>query len=262
LVQAVNVAREDRISSYLNGQNHPLTVVVTLRYVAGMQLRGPVREGAWVEDVLTDVHSDSWKVAVWITERRGRLVVGEIRVFPDAGPVKRLDVGGKEQVWGGTATDVPRRGLERRFLVKVPVGRYVAAVMATVNQAATVPGKQAAIHVTGMNLPFLNKLLPGAEKLAPRPRATRDFGRGDRWYALLAAEYVERLAGGSTSPVKDIAAKCGETAAHIRDWLHEARVRGLLSKGEAGRRGGYLLARARTVLNETPATTRTRRRKR
>ena len=74
------------------------------------------------------------------------------------------------------------------------------------------------------------------------------MGRDDAFYARLAMEYVERFAVGSLSPVKDGAAKRGETAGRIRDLLHEARVRGLLSKGEAGKRAGYLLPRARQVL--------------
>jgi hypothetical protein len=143
------------------------------------------------------------------------------------------------------------------------VGRYAAFVVARAAGAALVPGgQQAAVYVQGMNLAWLNRILPGADTVAPRPRERRNVGRDDRFYARLAAEYVQRLAAGSVHPVKDLAAKRGETPGRIRDQLHEARVRGLLSKGEAGKRGGYLLPRARQLLGGVQPTPTPRRRRR
>ncbi len=211
-----------------------------------------MREGAWVADSITDEHGDRWTVEAWVTIRRGRPVIGEIRVFPAAGPAGRFP----GDPWKGTPADVPRGGLERRLLVKVPVGRYVAFVMAQAAAAAMVPGpaQAAVIAGHGVNLAWLNKMLPGADTLAPRPRERRSVGRDDAFYARLGVEYVERLAAGSVSPVKDLAARRGESPGRIRDLLHEARVRGLLSKGEAGKRGGYLLPRARQVLGGVQRT--------
>jgi hypothetical protein len=218
-----------------------------------MRLSGPDRErggGAWVEDVITDAHGHRWTVDVWVAIQRWCLVVGEVRVFPAAGP-PRITAG---YPWKGTPNDIPRGGLERRLLVRVPVGRYVAVVMARAAAAALVPGPKAgAITTQGMNLGWLNRILPGVETLAPRPRERRSVGRDDGYYARLALEYVQAIGGGSISPVNDVAAKRGEKANRIRDQLHEARVRGLLSEGEAGKRGGYLLPRARQVLGEKHA---------
>jgi len=101
--------------------------------------------------------------------------------------------------------------------------------------------------------------MPTYLKNAPERRSV---GRDDAFYARLAVEYVQRLAAGSARPVKDVAAKRGETAGRIRDLLHEARVRGLLSKGEAGKRGGYLLPRTRQVLGGVQRTPTPRGRKR
>jgi hypothetical protein len=220
-----------------------------------MQLSGPDRErgGAWVSDVIGDDHGHRWTVDVWLAIRSGRLVVGEVRVFPAAGP-PRVTAGFP---WRGTAADVPRGGLERRLLVRVPVGRFVLAVLARAAAAALVPGPSAgAVTTQGANLGWLNRILPGVETLAPRPRERRNVGRDDRFYARLALEYLQTIASGSSSPVKDVAAKHGEKASRIRDQIHEARVRGLLSQGEAGKRGGYLLPRARQMLGEKPATRR------
>jgi hypothetical protein len=216
------------------------------------EVSGPERGGGWVEgaDVITDAHGGRWRVGAWIVVRRGRPVIGELRVYP-ATPRAR-----KPGRWAGAPTDVPLRGLERRLLVKVPVGWYAPAIMAWVSQAATRPGGAAAMYVGGANLGWVEQVLPGATALAPRPRPERTVGRSDAFYAELAAAYVQRLAEGSVSPVKDLAAKRGETPGRVRDLLHEARVRGLLSKGEAGRRGGYLLPRARQVLGDVPLTRR------
>ena len=216
-----------------------------------MRISGPDRGrggGAWVEDVITDAHGGRWAVGAWIVARRGRPVIGEIRVYP-ATPRAR-----KPGRWEGTPTDVPFRGLERRLLVRVPLGRYAPAIMAWVSQAATMPGGAPAVYVGGANLGWVEKILPGAASLVPRPRPERTVGRSDAFYAALAAAYVQRLAAGSVTPVKDLAAKRGEPASRVRDLLHEARLRGLLSKGEAGKRGGYLLPRARQVLGGMPLT--------
>jgi hypothetical protein len=218
-----------------------------------MRLSGPDREGAWLDDVITDAHGYRWTVDVWIAIRRGRPVVGEIRIFPAAGP-PRVTAG---YPWKGTPADVPLRGLERRLLVRVPTGRYATIVQARAAAAALVSGPSAgAVTVQGANLGWLNRILPGVETLAPRPRERRNAGRDDGFYARLALEYVQAIAAGSISPVKDVAAKRGEKASRIRDQLHEARVRGLLSEGEAGKRGGVLSPRARQVLAEKHATRR------
>jgi hypothetical protein len=232
--------------------------MATVRYSLGMRISGPDQRtgvGAWVEDVITSPHGSRWAVAVWIVERRGRPVIGEVRVYP-ATPQTR-----KPGRWDGTPRDVPVGGLERRLLVKVPLGRYAPAVMGWISAAATRPGGAPAVYTTGPNLAWVDRILPGAASLAPRPRPERPVGRSDAYYAELAAAYVERLAAGSVSPVKDLAAKRGETPGRIRDLLHEARVRGLLSKGEAGKRGGYLTPRARQVLGGVQFLP-TRRRKR
>jgi hypothetical protein len=232
-----------------------------------MKISGPDRAGAWVEDVITDPHGARWVVAAWVVAGRGRPVIGELRVYPATAQTGKAQTARKARTareagqWDRTPSAVPPGGLERRLLVQVPLGRYVPAVMARVSEAATQPGGAPAVYATGANLAWVDKILPGAASLAPRPRPERNVGRSDAFYAELAAAYVQRLAEGSVSPVQDLAAKRGKTAGRIRDLLHEARVRGLLSQGEAGRRGGYLLPRARQVLGDvqrTPPRRRTR----
>src|SRR5262245_114947 len=82
------------------------------------------RDGAWTRETRTDAHGARWVGDAWVARRRGRLVVGEIRVFPaDRAPET------PGQPWRGQAADVPHRGLERRLLRGVPVTRYSASAL-------------------------------------------------------------------------------------------------------------------------------------
>ena len=79
----------------------------------------------------------------------------------------------------------------------------------------------------------------------PDPR--RQPAGSDRFYATWAAEYV-RAAASSRSPVADLADKFREDRGRIRDWLHTARNRGLLSAGTKGLAGGKLTDKALAAL--------------
>lgn len=81
------------------------------------------------------------------------------------------------------------------------------------------------------------------EKRAPRPGRA---GRSDAYYALWAARYVEKT--GSPRPVAELAEEHGLKPAQIRDLVHTARVRKLLTKTGRGRSGGYLTAKGRAAL--------------
>lgn len=194
----------------------------------------------WLRDTITDAHGAPWAVDAWVVVRRGRPVVGEIRVSP-AEPASREP--GKP--WSGEAASVPPRGLERRLLVKVPVGAYATGMVARASRTSNTTERELSIW-------FLNYMLPGSGALARRPRPRRAVGRDDLFYAELADAYVQRLDEKSMSPVKDIADARNETPAHVRDLLHEARVRDLLSKGSPGKRAGYLRPRALALLGVRP----------
>jgi hypothetical protein len=204
---------------------------------------GPIRGGIWLRDdkPTVDDHGGKWAVDVWIALRGHRPVIGEIRVYP-AAPDTPL---GKP--WEGEPANVPRRGLEKRFLVKVPLGRYVPMMLGQLQRDLKRPSEVE----RKIERFFWNYMLPGSLALAERPRPRRNTGRDDRFYLELAAEYVERIATGSRSPVKDIAVRRGvKKHAHVRDWLHEARERGLLAAAEPGKPNATLLPRALALLRE------------
>jgi hypothetical protein len=208
------------------------------------------RGGVWVSETITDRYRARWTVDAWVVVRRGRAVVGEIRVFPASGDERKPGV-----AWGGRAGEVPHRGLQRVLLKEVPVGKYGPTVSGLVRRAAVLPSGEADLYRA-----LWDFTMPGAEALASRPRPRRNTGRDDAFYARLADEFINRLAAGSMSPVKDIAARRGETQARVRDWLHEARERHLLSRAHPGKREGTLLPRAITLLAGGPPPKRRTRR--
>ena len=81
-----------------------------------------------------------------------------------------------------------------------------------------------------------------------RNRRPGRSGRPDVFYARLAAEYVELLATSST-PTKDLAERHHYSATSMRDYLNQARSRGLLTRSQRGRAGGQLTERAGRLLN-------------
>lgn len=84
---------------------------------------------------------------------------------------------------------------------------------------------------------------------SPRPGPT---GRGDEFYAHVAATYVAHL--DSHRPIEQTADKLSLSTARIRNLVYEARRRGLLTKVTRGRAGGELTDKAKELLGaaQTP----------
>jgi hypothetical protein len=210
-------------------------------------------QGAWITDSITDAHGARWTIEAWITIRRGHPVVGAVSVFPEKGPPR--EVGDPPP---RVAESVPYRGLERRLLRAVPVGRYGAEALAQQSERASWPDFAPSARA---DVSLLNLMLPGVSAIVGRPRPRRNVGRPDTYYAKLAAAYLERIAAGSSHPVRDLATQRHATAAHVRDWLHEARERGLLSRGTSGHAGGHLTPRAVALLGPRGRRPKERRRR-
>ena len=84
------------------------------------------------------------------------------------------------------------------------------------------------------------------QEFSRHPRPGRG-GRPDVFYARLAAQYVEVLTM-SSSPTRDLAERIGFSASSTRDFLHQARLRGLLTKSVRGIAGGELTEKAIRLL--------------
>lgn len=75
----------------------------------------------------------------------------------------------------------------------------------------------------------------------PILRATLEQGGiTDAYLVLLAMEYIARVDRGDPKPVDHIAGELGKSPGTIKGHLWQARNRGLLKGGSAGRKGGYV----------------------
>jgi hypothetical protein len=162
-----------------------------------------------------------------VAAQGGRLVVAELQLTPARGKVPS----------GGITQDVLRR-------VRLSgIGPAVMDVRSWA-QNSGIGGLRAQFNQAfGTAFPQL-QADPGA-----RPRQERATGRPDLFYARLAAAYV-KAAKSSRTPIKDLAAARKLPASRVRDMVHEARVRGLLSTSDSGIRGGFLLPRAEAMLKK------------
>lgn len=78
-------------------------------------------------------------------------------------------------------------------------------------------------------------------------------GRPDVFYAELAAEYVAWLESPDDQTLTEFAQTRFVSESQMRNLLHEARYRKLLSKSPPGKAGGHLTERAIALLVEAPA---------
>lgn len=88
-----------------------------------------------------------------------------------------------------------------------------------------------------------------AETLRRAARPGRG-GRDDFYFASVAADYVAALRKNSRNPVAALASMRGVSPATVRNLVHEARRRGLLTPSLAGRAGGELTEKAKALLRE------------
>jgi hypothetical protein len=223
--------------------------------IAGDQLPPPDRhrpdevlvKSVWLEMTI----GGAWRAAARLGVQEGRLIVAELRVFP-------REPGRPPGIWSaeilGSKAAVPPGGLTARLLRQVHLSEVPAraqALLASSFRFEAPPGAKIRVEplaVEGIPIP-------------QRPRPERRTGRGDAFYAQLAADYVQAIERGSRQPVKELAKQRSCPRAQIRDMLHEARVRQLLSPGKQGRLGGILTGRATTILRSSQPKRRRRRKR-
>jgi hypothetical protein len=101
---------------------------------------------------------------------------------------------------------------------------------------------------------FIGKLMTA---MAPDTTSTADVdqatphpgraGRDDHFYAVWAARYAERAAY-TPHPIAELAEQHDRPPARLREYIAEARRRGLLTETTRGRSGGHLTAKAQALL--------------
>ncbi|MDP8975154.1 MAG: hypothetical protein M3N28_02075 [Actinomycetota bacterium] len=176
--------------------------------------------------------SDGWYVSAIFLEEEGQLVMAELKVFP--GPGSRSDgrrgARRKPGDWSGrqdALREVPDGGVSARLLRCIRLTDLQQLVMSELPATSGASGQ------------------PTRSARVGRPGSA---GRPDRQYAEWAFRYAKKLAEGSRSPIKDLAAEHGRSPGQVRDLIHDARVRGLLSKERQGRAAGSLTPKAIQLL--------------
>jgi hypothetical protein len=82
------------------------------------------------------------------------------------------------------------------------------------------------------------------DQAQPRPGRA---GRDDHFYAVWAARYAERTAY-TPRPIAELAEQTDRPIARVREYIAEARRRGLLTATTPGRSGGQLTDKAHALL--------------
>jgi hypothetical protein len=215
-----------------------------IRYRESLTAPGEPREGLF--DIAEDLPS-GWVCTYRLANQDGQSVIAELSIHP-------------------SGKDVPQGGLTTRILRRVRLGAHLAAITATVRGWASggTPRKDRTTHIPAApGRSAQVRVVFGAEDLdrdtaeglgfsgPPRERRPGRPGRSDREFAELAEQYVDARGRGSTRPTADVARERGYDVAHIRDGIHEARERGLLTRpATKGRAGGELTPRARELLEQ------------
>ena len=194
---------------------------------------------AWCEVPL----GEEWVAAFRLFVQRGRVVIGELRIFPSrdhgAYPGER-----RPGLWIadelGRRAPVPEGGLTKRRAREAPFN-------ATLAVAARLFAQLAAIDEAPADL----ELEPDPDAVARIRRVPGRNGRiSDERLAWLAARYVQ-LASSSRAPLAELAGELDYSRGHLKRLVQEARRRGLLTEAPDRKAGGQLTDPARLLLEES-----------
>jgi hypothetical protein len=220
-------------------EDHVLKTVVGIN-IEDLWLEVPIRDGSWI-------------AAYRLLPQDGAPVIGEVRLFPNE--QTRSVAGSWSGELLGTRAKVPPGGITHRLLRELRVGHHLSVMGQIFHNIRRQGAEEEFLTQHGITRPLVVPAVAG------RRRGRKPFP--DRFYAELARDYVTAIARGSERPAADVARKRGlRRPDRVRDMLHEARKRGLLTPTPVGRRqGGDLTDAARTLLAEAvpvnvPASTR------
>jgi hypothetical protein len=158
---------------------------------------------------------DGWEVRAKIRDGDGQPVVEALVIRP--------------------SESLPPGGLTMRRMRSIRLGDLVKEARDRVFHFAVPENEETADYM-------------GFLKREPRPGRR---GRQDAFYASVALDYVSA----GTTPVKDMAKRRHLSQARVRDLVHEARRRELLSRSAGrGRAGGSLTEKAKSILAEARQT--------
>lgn len=205
------------------------------------------KDGMWVVLPL----GESWDSYVRFVGQDGHPVVAELRVLPRTDTPGVLAHHDKHadrwiSITRGETPEqsTPKGGLTTRALRDVQLGHAVQLAYTQLgrwfDRDRRHPGSVMPTSFTATAV--------------DTPRRPGRKGREDSFYVVAAAAYVDALEQGNRKPVVTAAQTLSETwggtyePTYVRDLLHVARERGLLTRPPRGRAGGQLTDRARALL--------------
>ena len=177
--------------------------------------------------------SDGWYVSAVFVPEGEQLVMAELKVFPGPRAEGRRAARRKPGEWSQrpeALEGLPPGGVSARLLRCIRLTDLLQVVASALPDPAAAEPRPS-----------------GGSSRVGRPGTP---GRPDRYYAEWAFRYAKKLAEGSRSPIKDLAAEHGRNPGQVRDLIHDARVRGLLSKERQGRAAGSLTPKAIQLLKQ------------
>ena len=200
------------------------------KWIFAGQSRGNGGSGPNVPSL--NIHTDQshqlgeWVVDYTVVSQDGDPVISELHI--SAGDIDDPDQPGR----------VPPGGISARLLRRLrPAAALRYARSALAERARPEDPLADAVALHG----YRELALEGDRRPGRR-------GRTDRFYAEIAAAYVQVMDAESLHPVKDVAERMNYSRARIRDLLGEARRRGLLTGTSRGRAAGRLTDKARRAL--------------
>ena len=167
--------------------------------------RGPLPDSEREHWYRIDGPGEDWQTNLRFVIREGRPVIAQLTVSPY-----------RATRWSA-AMDIPPQGLTASDLRK--------------------------IHIQwddDLHAHFAAKWAEFGDEVAiSRTRARRYEHRGDDWYAEKAIDYLNALRQAPNRPNAWLVEQYGRwvTRDNVRDYVHEARVRGFLTSGRQGRAG-------------------------
>ncbi len=187
----------------------------------------------WSAEIALGEDLEGWRVLAGFVVRDESLTLAELRVFP--GPHVTDELERELGVWSDDELDKDSNGITARLLRRVPIGEisrfaHRDFVAVAKSQLIVTPPRW-------------------ARAAARQPAQPGRAGRGDDFYLVWATRYVHATARGG-SPIVELSKKHKTKPTRVRDLVHEARRRDLLTPGVQGRAGGSLTNKAKELLRK------------
>jgi hypothetical protein len=239
-------------------------------------LQKVVRSGTVVEVAIRSVHVKrgdtatdelwfeaqlgEWQAAWRLLPQGGRVVFGELRLFPSeprrkAGRWSADRLGDRAQVPGGGITVKELRRLvrevgEHRRQALSEVSRWVGKEQRRERPLPSPFGPEGLFERHGLTEALVDQTQGIGGGIVATHLPPRRMRRDERFYAEMAAAYAEAVGAGNNRPIDTIADALGRSRNTVKDVIREARARRLLTETTHGRAGGRLTVKAKKLLKQ------------